>query len=211
MAPAPSLFFQIPSIYAFQLDEREWQGMATETKGSSAGMRGWHLHPLRVRYQETDRMGVVFHGNYATWFEIGRTELVRALGMPYEAIERKGLLLPVVDLACSYVSPARYDDTVLICTSIEQATPVRMAFRSEVRLIAEGESFPPFWNEPEPPGRLLVKGGTRHVWVNGDWRPARLDKAVPELYERIAAVVESSSAVVEPFNERIGSRNSGEE
>ncbi|WP_219836014.1 thioesterase family protein [Paenibacillus sp. R14(2021)] len=143
----------------------------------------WHLHPLRVRYQENDGMGVVFYGNYVNWFEIGRTEIVRALGMSYASIEKQGMLLPVIDLDCKYVSPARYDDCVLVCTTIEDFSPIRMSFRSEVRLIEEGEVFPTFWQRAEPPGKLLVKGGTRHVWVNRDWKPSRLDKAIPELYE----------------------------
>ncbi|NBD26078.1 acyl-CoA thioesterase [Paenibacillus glycinis] len=145
----------------------------------------WHLHPLRVRYQETDQMGVVFYGNYVTWFEIGRTEFVRSLGTPYDAIEKQGLLLPVVDLDCAYVSPARYDDNVLVCTRIDKLSPVRLSFRSEVRLAGEGETFPTLWEGNEPPGKLLVRGGTRHVWVNRDWRPSRLDKALPELYARL--------------------------
>ncbi|QHW30630.1 acyl-CoA thioesterase [Paenibacillus rhizovicinus] len=152
------------------------------TKEESSANYRWHLHPLRVRYQETDRMGVVFYGNYVTWFEVGRTEIVRALGTPYSAVEKEGLLLPVVDLECTYLSPARYDDNVLVCTRIEQLSPIRMAFRSEVRLIGEGETYPAFWEGEEPPGKLLVQGGTRHVWVNGEWKPSRLDKALPELY-----------------------------
>lgn len=145
----------------------------------------WHLHPLRARYQETDQMGVVFYGNYANWFEIGRTETVRALGMPYSAVEEQGLLLPVVDLDCAYVSPARYDDRVLVCTRIEQLSPVRLAFRSQVRLVADEADYPAFWDGDEPPGKLLAHGGTRHVWVNKEWKPSRLDKALPELYAKL--------------------------
>ncbi|BBH21481.1 hypothetical protein Back11_28260 [Paenibacillus baekrokdamisoli] len=145
----------------------------------------WHLHPLRVRYQETDQMGVVFHGNYLTWFEIGRTELVRYLGMSYQAIEKAGMLLPVVDLACSYRSPARYDDWVVICTTVEQFSSIRISFRSEVRRINEMTSLPKAWLGEEPPGELLVKGETHHVWVNAEWKPSRVEKAIPELYERL--------------------------
>ncbi|RAP75627.1 acyl-CoA thioesterase [Paenibacillus montanisoli] len=149
----------------------------------------WHLHPLRVRYQETDQMGVVFHGNYVTWFEIGRTEFVRAFGMSYEAAEKQGLLLPVVDLDCAYHSPARYDEAVIVCTRLEQFSPIRISFRSEIRLVHEADAA---WTQhgpgaqwfrgEEPPGKLLVSGGTRHVWVNREWRPTRLDKQMPELY-----------------------------
>ncbi|NBC69652.1 acyl-CoA thioesterase [Paenibacillus sacheonensis] len=139
-------------------------------------------------------MGVVFHGNYVTWFEIGRTEIVRSLGMTYEAIEKQGLLLPVVDLECSYLAPARYDDCVLVCTSISSYSPVRMSFRSEVRRVREGDKFPAFWHRPEPPGELLVRGGTRHVWVNRDWRPARLDKSLPALYALLRSAADGSLA-----------------
>lgn len=133
-------------------------------------------------------MGIVFHGNYVTWFEIGRTELVRQLGMPYVQIEREGLLLPVVDLECKYVSPARYDDIVLICTTIEQFSPVRLSFRSEVRRIRQGEEYPAEWRGQRPPGELLVQGGTSHVWVNKEFRPSRLDKSLPELYALLKRV-----------------------
>lgn len=144
---------------------------------------GWFLHPLRVRYQETDQMGVVFHGNYVTWFEIGRTEWIRNAGYDYRTIEERGLLLPVVDLQCRYVLPARYDDTVLVCTRIADYSPVRVAFESQVRRVAEAD-----WHaglhagENQLPGELLVEGGTKHVWVNSQWQPARLNKVMPELY-----------------------------
>ncbi len=146
-------------------------------------------------------MGVVFHGNYVTWFEIGRTEYVRAFGMSYEAAEKQGLLLPVVDLDCAYLSPARYDDAVIVCTRLEQYSPIRISFRSEIRLVNETDAV---WTRndkslqwfrgEEPPGKLLVRGGTRHVWVNRDWRPARLDKAMPELY----GLMESASHGIVP-------------
>jgi acyl-CoA thioester hydrolase len=99
----------------------------------------WRLYPIRVRYQETDQMGVVFHGNYVTWFEIGRTEWIRAAGYDYKSIESKGLLLPVIDLACSYISPARYDDLVLVCTRIAECTPLRISFESQVRKVSEND------------------------------------------------------------------------
>lgn len=144
-------------------------------------------------------MGVVFHGNYVTWLEIGRTELVRTLGMSYQKIEQAGMLLPVTDLTCSYVSPARYDDLILVCTTIENFSPVRLSFRSEVRRINEGEetALPKLWIGTEPPGELLVKGGTKHVWVNAQWRPSRLDKALPELYNLLESVADGTLLIEE--------------
>ncbi|MFD0962272.1 acyl-CoA thioesterase [Paenibacillus chungangensis] len=144
----------------------------------------WVLHPLRVRYQETDRMGVVFHGNYLTWFEIGRTEWIRRAGYTYKNVEERGLLLPVVDLQCKYISPARYDDTLLICTRVLEASPLRVSFQSEVRRVEE-ELYHAncLSSEAILPGELLVSGGTKHVWVNEQWQPVRLDKNMPELYD----------------------------
>jgi acyl-CoA thioester hydrolase, YbgC/YbaW family len=143
----------------------------------------WRLHPLRVRYQETDQMGVVFHGNYVTWFEIGRTEWIRSAGYDYKTIEAGGLLLPVVDLQCRYALPAKYDDTVLICTRLAESSPLRLTFQSQVRRVEEEQwkaGVAPYGNEL--PGELLVEGGTKHVWVNASWKPARLSTAMPELY-----------------------------
>ncbi|MGG1635442.1 thioesterase family protein [Paenibacillus sp. FSL K6-3182] len=144
----------------------------------------WVLHPLRVRYQETDQMGVVFHGNYVTWFEIGRTEWIRNAGYDYKTIEEQGLLLPVIDLQCRYVQPARYDDTVIVCTRIADCSPLRVSFESQVRKVSLDDFHTSVVSESESlPGELLVEGGTKHVWVNESWQPARLNKVMPELYE----------------------------
>lgn len=145
----------------------------------------WYFHRLRVRYQETDQMGVVYHANYLNWFEIGRTELIREMGVPYRSIEEKGLLLPVVDAEIKYRLPARYDDELVVCTRIAAFSHVRMEFESQVcRISAEqaasGESDE---QRDEPYGQLLVSGRTRHMWLNGQWKPARLDREAPELYD----------------------------
>jgi acyl-CoA thioester hydrolase len=126
----------------------------------------WFEHTIRVRYSETDQMGVVYHTNYLNWFEIGRTELIRTLGMPYHKIEAEGLLLPVIDAHMQFKLPARYDDLITIRTRIEEFSNVRLQFESEIRRV----------------GELLVSGRTKHVWVNRDWKPTRIDKAAPELY-----------------------------
>jgi acyl-CoA thioester hydrolase len=126
----------------------------------------WFQHTLRVRYAETDQMGVVYHANYLTWFEIGRTELIRSLGMPYDKIEAHGLLLPLIDAHMQFKLPAKYDDLITICTKIEDYTHLRVHFTSEIRRGSE----------------LVVSGSTKHVWVNRDWKPTRIDKFAPELY-----------------------------
>lgn len=130
-----------------------------------------YAHRLRVRYEETDQMGVVYHANYLTWFEVARTEWIRSLGYPYRRLEQEGLLLPVLDVDAQYRYPARYDDEVEIEVELSACTPVRIGFSYVVRRVADGE--------------VLVTGGSRHAWVNREWKPARLDKAMPELYDML--------------------------
>ncbi|WP_010496151.1 acyl-CoA thioesterase [Paenibacillus elgii] len=127
-------------------------------------------HTLRVRYQETDQMGVVYHANYLNWFEVGRTEMIRELGLPYQALETRGLLLPVIEADLKFRSPARYDDLVTINTKIVELTSLRIRFAYEIK---RGEE-------------LLVTGGTQHVWLNQDWKPVRIDRDVPDLYALLA-------------------------
>jgi len=146
----------------------------------------WYVHPIRVRYQETDQMGVVFHGNYVTWFEIGRTEWIRHLGFTYADIESKGLLFPVIDLAVSYVLPAKYDDTVIVCTKVKEFSPLRMEFQSQVRRVTEQDFVgAEYETEDQLPGELLVHGGTKHVWVNEEFRPVRVSKILPDLFNKL--------------------------
>lgn len=150
----------------------------------------WHLHPIRVRYQETDQMGVVYHANYVNWFEIGRTELIRHAGMAYREIEAAGLLLPVTELATTFGKPARYDDRLAICTRIGDYSAVRLSFESQIRRLAEGETVTETASdEAMLPGELLVGGATKHVWLSRDWRPVRLDRASPKTYELLAKLM----------------------
>ncbi len=145
----------------------------------------WFLHPLRVRYQETDQMGVVYHINYLNWFEIGRTEWVRHAGIAYKEMEEKGLLLPVTDIEASFRTPARYDDWVTVCTSVAEISKIRVRFRSRIVLGDLTAAYGSGFEGDEPPGELLVTGGTSHVWVNKEWKPTRFDREAPEWYERM--------------------------
>lgn len=145
----------------------------------------WFRHCLRVRYQETDQMGVVYHANYLNWFEIGRTELIRQMGFPYTDIEAKGFLLPVIHAEIDFHKPAKYDDVVMIYTRIESYTNVRIEMgcqvhRADPEQISDVESA--VESGFEPSGELLVRGLTRHVWVNRDFRPVRIDQELPELF-----------------------------
>jgi acyl-CoA thioester hydrolase len=142
----------------------------------------WYQHQLRVRYAETDQMGVVYHANYLNWFEIGRTELIRELGYPYSSIEAKGLLLPVVEADLKFKKPARYDDLVTIRTKVLEMTSVRLHFAYEIRKVSEDKATESEGNS----GELLVTGTTRHVWVNPSWRPVRIEKEAPELWQLLS-------------------------
>jgi acyl-CoA thioester hydrolase len=116
---------------------------------------------LRVRYAETDQMGVVYYANYYVWMEVGRVELCKACGFNYRDMEGEdGILLVVAESRCRYKSPARFDDEVIAKTWIEEANTRLVEFGYEFRL-AEG-------------GRVLATGSTRHIFVGRDLRPTRL-------------------------------------
>ena len=117
----------------------------------------------RVRYKETDQMGIAHHANYVVWFEIGRTDLCRAAGFPYKEIEARGFLLVVTDIRIRYRIPFRYDDEVVIRTSVASAASRAMTFAYELYAADE----------------LRATGTSSHVWVDRDTRrPARADGEV---------------------------------
>lgn len=109
-----------------------------------------HESLLRVRYAETDRMGYVYYGNYATYFEVGRVEAMRALGIPYKMLEDQGILLPVSAYEVKFLQPALYDDTLRIVTTIPTIPSVRISFEYQA-----------FRDET-----LLCKAATELVFVN---------------------------------------------
>jgi acyl-CoA thioester hydrolase len=120
-----------------------------------------HVSRVRVRYAETDQMGVAYYANYFIWMEVGRGELVRALGLEYKKLEHtERLYLSVIEANCRYVHPARYDQEIAVETSISKATSRVVEFRYRLSSV-----------EPE---RLLAEGSTRHIWLNKEFRPARL-------------------------------------
>jgi acyl-CoA thioester hydrolase len=119
---------------------------------------------IRVRYAETDQMGVVYYANYLIWMEIGRVELCRSCGFNYRDMEREdGIFLAVAESSCRYRSPAKYDDEVVIRTWIEDASKRMITFHYEMRV--EG-------------GVVVATGSTRHVFLNRELQITRL----PEKY-----------------------------
>lgn len=91
-----------------------------------------HEFKVRVRYSETDQMGVVYHGNYAQYFEMGRVEWLRNMGVSYKWMEENGVMLPVVSLTMNYKKPARYDDLITIKTIFKSQTSVKIEFDYEI-------------------------------------------------------------------------------
>lgn len=104
---------------------------------------------LRVRYAETDAMGIAHHSNYFVWFEVGRTEYTRVAGLPYRDIEQAGVRLVVVEAFARFHRGARYDDVVVVHTTIREVSRVTITFSYEVRI--------------QPEGALLVDGHTVHA------------------------------------------------
>lgn len=100
--------------------------------------------PIRVRYAETDRMGLLHHANYFVYFEMGRTELLRQRGVSYRDLEDSGFLLVIIDLGCKFRRPAYYDDLLTLKTTVERVTHVKIVHKYEIfrdgQLLAEGHS-----------------------------------------------------------------------
>ena len=119
-------------------------------------------------------MGIVYHGHYIAWFEIGRTEYCRAAGVPYRALEDSGLLILVTGVDCRYRRSARYDDEVRIVTRIADLASRGLSFEYQVL---------------DASGALLAEGATRHVFARADGRPTRAPVDVIEGLERFRAVV----------------------
>jgi acyl-CoA thioester hydrolase len=122
---------------------------------------------VRVRYAETDQMGVVYHGNYAQYFEMGRVEWLRNMGVSYKWMEENGVMLPVVSLSMNYKKPARYDDLLTIKTIFKSHSSVKIEFDYEIynenlELLTTGYSMLVFVNMKTgrptlPPDYVLEK------------------------------------------------------
>ncbi|MNO66011.1 Acyl-CoA thioester hydrolase YbgC [compost metagenome] len=166
----------------------------------------WHGTAFRVRYQETDQMGVVYHANYLSWFESGRTEMFRELGFAYRSLENMGVLLPVTSADLQFKSPARYDDLVAVYARLATFSALRVVYEYEIRRLPVPDA-----GEPEAsalaglagpadleqlPGELLVTGSTSHVWLNREWKPVRLDRMLPELFLAITMALREEGGAV---------------
>lgn len=110
-----------------------------------------HSYKIRIRYSETDQMGVVYHGNYAQFFEIGRTEWLRSLDITYKEMEKTGIMLPVISLHCNFKKSAFYDDILTVTTTLKKIPSVKIEFDYEItnqvnELICTGSTILAFIN-----------------------------------------------------------------
>lgn len=138
----------------------------SNTPSASAGIRVAETR-VRVRYAETDKMGIVYYAHYFVWFEIGRTEWLRDAGWTYRAMEDEGYGLPVIEARCEYKSGARYDDDLRIETRARLVTPVRLAFDYRVARVDEEQA--------------IATGVTVHATIDRAGRPVRLPARVRDL------------------------------
>jgi len=120
-------------------------------------------------------MGVVHHSVYPVWFEVGRTEFIRQAGLTYSMLEEAGVLLPLIELSCTYKSFARYEDKLMIKTSVNDMTNTRISFSYEVYRCSQTESD----------GVLIASGKTFHVFADKGLKPVNMKKHNPEIYEKL--------------------------
>ena len=123
---------------------------------------------IRPRYAETDQMGVVYHGNYFTWFEVGRSELFRTLGYTYKQLEDEGIILPVTECSCKYIKSALYDEMVIIKTSVDYLKGVRIGLKYEILRASDRE--------------LLAEGATVHAFVDKELKPVKIKRVNPKIW-----------------------------
>lgn len=125
-----------------------------------------NLTSYRVIYGDTDQMGVVYYANYLKWFERGRSEFLRQIGLPYSTIERQGFQFPVVQVSCRYVQSARYDDVIQIETELTELGRASLNFKYRISREADGV--------------FLATGSTEHACIDQSGQVTRLPKILLE-------------------------------
>jgi len=130
-----------------------------------------------VYYYETDQMSIVHHSNYIRWFEEARLDHLKQLGISYKELEARGIIIPVVDISCKYLSSARYDDTLTIRPVLTQYTGVRMCYHYEVRFQETGE--------------LAATGTSTHCFLDSNQKPVSLKRKDPALHALLSGLTET--------------------
>lgn len=127
-----------------------------------------HTTELKVRYAETDKMGIAYYANHLVWFEVGRTEYLLDEGLDYRDVEKEGLFMAVVEAHCVYKAPVRYGDTIVVHT---WPTEVRnSSLKFQYKITRQGDDA------------LLAEGSTAHVLIDKDLKPRKIPEKVRKLF-----------------------------
>lgn len=132
------------------------------------------ISKIEVRYAETDQMGIAHHSNYPIWFEVARTDFIKALGMNYADVEKAGIIIPLTGLECKYKKAAFYEDHLQIHACLTKLSPVRLEFSYKVT------------REDE----VIAEGKTMHGMVRKDLKPVNVKKEHPEIYRMFESAMQ---------------------
>lgn len=135
---------------------------------------------LTVRYAETDMMGIVHHSRYYPWFEVARTEFIKASGISYTEMEKMGVMLPLTETGAKYLYGLKYEDEVLITCRLTKLSVARCEFNYEVYKL--------------PEMKLMSTGMTGHGFVNREFVPINLKKSYPDLWEKLTSLLYEEEA-----------------
>lgn len=128
-----------------------------------------HTTQVRVRYAETDQMGVVYHANYVVWMEVGRVEAMRSAGLNYADMEKEGVRVAVLGVEVDYKAAARYDDLVDVTAKIVEVQSRKMRIEYEIHRATDG--------------LLLATGATKHLFINHELKPVRCPEKYFQLFQ----------------------------
>lgn len=132
-----------------------------------------------VRYAETDQMGIAHHSNYPIWYEAARTDFIKGAGISYSEVEKRGYMLPLLELKSCYKKPAKYEDQLFIITKIKDLSFTRITFYYEV------------YNKNE--NTLINYGETMHVWTDKNLKPVNMKKCAPEIYNLMLKLLQEDT------------------
>lgn len=124
---------------------------------------------IKTRYNETDQMGIIYHGNYFNWFDIGRMDFLEKIGIDYKSLEERQILIPIIDVYCQYLKPVKYPYEINIVTRLEKLKGIRVFFSYEI------------YHKEE----LLAKGKTTNSFIDEKLEPINMRRKHPDLWEKL--------------------------
>ena len=128
---------------------------------------------ITARYAETDQMGIIHHSVYPVWFEVGRTNFIKMLGVTYSQLGKDGIMLPLASLSCRYIQPIHYEDEVIIETYVSELKCAKIEFSYKVIM--------------KESGTVMATGSTVHAFVDSvNFRPVNIKKVNPEMYLKLS-------------------------